>query len=89
MKQDFIPPMSLTELDVDVYPLPNISSQLGVEFGAKFVLKSPTCPSRNSWLEVNISNAEPEQIDKIEAGLKAKGLHWKFVAQVGDILVFI
>ena len=87
MKQDISPPMGLTELDVDVYPMTNISSQLGV--GLKMEMKVPTCPTRNSWLEVNIANAEPEQIDKIEATLSAKGLHWKFAAQVGDILVFI
>ena len=80
----FIPPESLTELDVDVYQLPNISSQLGLEV----VMKCPASPTRNRWLEVDITNAEPELVDKLEVTLRGKGLHWKFAAKVGDILIF-
>ena len=89
LAQDISPPMGLTELPVDVYTLSNFPLRLGLDLGLRFTLHVPTCPSRNSWLEVNISNAEPEQIVKIEAALAAKGLHWKFAAKVGYILVFI
>ena len=83
MIKDFIPPEGLSELEVDVYPLPSISTQLGLGI----VMKCPTCPTRNGWLEVNISNADPEVVDKLEVTLRGKGLNWKFAARVGDTLV--
>lgn len=85
MELEQFPPTCWTELDVDVYPLPTISSRFGLEA----VMKCHTGPSRRRWLEVNISNANHETVNKLEAELNAKGLNWKLAAQVGNILVFI